>query len=68
MKKFICAAASAMLLISAAAAQTLYPVNGEKNAAYDGQLVITFDAPQKISADTKVEILDASGSVVSWQH
>lgn len=64
MKKFICAAASAMLLISAAAAQTLYPVNGEKNAAYDGQLVITFDAPQKISADTKVEILDASGSVV----
>jgi len=63
MKKIVLGAMAAMLSLSAYA-QTLYPANGSKDAAYDSQLVLTFDAAQTISSDTQVQILDASGKVV----
>ncbi len=64
MKKLLLAAAVTGALVSAAFAQTLYPANGASDAAYDTQLMVTFDQKPAIAADTKVEILDASGAVI----
>lgn len=64
MKKLILAALALSASVFAASAVTLSPANGAKDAPYDGQLVVTFDAAHKIAADAKVIISDEAGNTV----
>lgn len=64
MKKIILAALALTTSLACASALTLYPANGATGAAYDAQLVVTFDSAAQITAETKVEILDSNGNVV----
>lgn len=46
----------------AVSAQTLYPVNGATEAAYDAQLVLTFDAEPELVPGSFITIYDANGA------
>lgn len=50
------------LLAGALTAQTLYPANGAREAAYDAQLVLTFDTEPELVAGSFITIYDASGA------
>lgn len=54
---------AAALLTGAVSAQTFYPVNGTADAAYDAQLVVTFDAEPELVPGSFVTIYDANGAV-----
>ena len=51
-------------LAGAVSAQTLYPANGATEAAYDAQLVLTFDAEPELVSGSFVTIYDANGAVI----
>ena len=49
-------------LAGAVSAQSLYPANGATEAAYDAQLVLTFDAEPELVPGSFITIYDASGA------
>ncbi len=53
----------AAFLAGAVSAQTLYPANGASEAAYDAQLVLTFQAEPELVPGSFITIYDEAGAI-----